>query len=200
MNLFQRVNITASLAVVGAVGVTYSGAIASLGQEQSLFEAAKANVNPLLLTLFVMLFKIKTMLDDHKHFGEKRQQKGGARYIAFLLALLSWFFWIVGAYFVFKTSRAAELMILSIAISTVWVLVHLGELISEGRHLSELATSFMRERWALFNMGYIVVLGIFLGWIAPVVPHETTTSLVVLLGLLLFDYILSESYPVDDID
>lgn len=108
MNLFQRVNITASLAVVGAVGVAYATAIATLKPDQSLLAFSREQANPLLLTVFVLLFKVKTMLDDHQHFGEPRQQRGGYRHVGFLLALFSWFFWILAAYFLFAPLRAQQ--------------------------------------------------------------------------------------------
>ena len=199
MNLFQRVNITASLAVLGAVGVAYADAIAKMKADQSLLAASREQLTPLLLTLFVLLFKVKTMLDDHQHFGEERQQRGGYRHLGFVLALFSWLFWILAAYFLFVPVRASELMIISIAISTAWIAVHIIELIREKKRGVELAVSLMREKWVLFNVGYIICLGVFLGWIEPVVPTSSLLPLIVLLVLLAADYLSSRSYPEGNI-
>jgi hypothetical protein len=199
MNLFQRVNIAASLAVVGVVASSLFRAITELKPNESLLAAAGQYVNPLLLALFILVFKVKTMLDDHQHFGEERQKRGGFRHLGFLFALFSWLFWIVAAYFVFSPTRAAELMIFSIAISTGWIAVHLIEMVADKRRNQEIATSLMREKWVLFNVGYIILLGVFLGWIKPVVQPQTTAPLVILLAFFVFDYVTSKSYPTDNI-
>lgn len=200
MNLFQRVNIAASLAVVAAAGVAYATAIAGSTQNQSLVTFLTGQAHPILLTVFVLLFKIKTMLDDHQHFGEPRQQRGGYRHVGFLFAIFSWFFWILAAYFLFAPLRAAELMIFSIAISTAWIAVHIIELINEKKRGAELAVALMREKWVLFNVGYILCLGVFLGWIEPVVNASSYWPLVALLVLLATDYLSSKSYPEGGID
>lgn len=200
MNLFQRINITASLAVLGAAGVAYYTAIASAPSDQSLSRLAQEQTIPLLLTGFVLLFKVKTMLDDHQHFGEERQKQGGWRHVGFLFAIVSWFFWILAAYFLFTPSRSAELMIASVAISTAWIAVHIIELLVEGKRGKELAVALMREKWVLFNVGYILCLATFNGLLAPVVQASTAGPLIVLLILLLTDYVSSGSYPENRID
>ena len=194
MNIFQSINITTGVGVVAACGVALNRAISELRPEVSLLDAASKNAVPLLVALFIILFRIKTMLDDHQHLSEERQKKGGLRHIGFLMALFSWLFWVLAAYLVFTPSRAAQLMIISIAISTAWIAVHLIELIVDKRRTQEIATSLLREKWVLFNVAYIVTLGVFIGWIDPVVAPRTVWSLAALFMFFAFDYVTSQSF------
>src|SRR5207237_9358933 len=119
MKLFQGINVATSLAVVGAVGTSIFRAVSELKPEESLLTAARHHVNPLLLALFILLFKVKTMLDDHQHFGEERQKKGGFRHIGFLFALFSWLFWIIAGNLLFTPASTAGLMVICILLSLV---------------------------------------------------------------------------------
>jgi hypothetical protein len=199
MNMFQRINITASLAVVGALGVGLYAGISKLEADKSLFQAAAEYKHALLLSLFIILFKMKTMFDDHQHFGEEHQKKGGFRHIGFLLAMFSWLFWVFGAYAVLTPFRASELMIISIAISTAWIAVHIIEILLDKRRKEELITSLLREKWVLINIGYILILGTYLGWLVPIILKGNIWAIVTLLVLLFFDYISSESWPGEGI-
>jgi hypothetical protein len=199
VNIFQSINVTTSLAALGACGIAVNRVISDLKPEDSLAAAALKNLVPILLGVFIILFRIKTMFDDHQHFSEERQKKGGLRHVGFILALFSWLFWVIAAYLVFAPARAAELMVISITISTAWIAVHLIELIVDKRRTQEIATALMREKWVLFNAGYIITLGVFIGWVKPVVPPQTISTLVVLFILFVFDYLTSRSYPTDNI-
>lgn len=90
-------------------------------------------------------------------------------------------------------------MVISMAISTAWIAVHLIELIVDKRRAQEIATALMREKWVLFNVAYILTLGVFIGWIASVVAPRTIGSLFALFAFFVFDYVTSRSYPVDNI-
>lgn len=194
MNMFQRINITASFLVMGALIAAFAQAASSI--KGTIHEHLSGSENILLLALFIFLFKVKTMFDDHQHFGEPYQGRDGFRHVGFLLALFSWFFWGLAAYLVFQAEKAAELMIFSIGISTLWVVVHLVEIVvDKERRNSEMVISLMREKWVGINIGYILLLGVYLGWLSPLIAGGQYFSLVALLVLLAWDYLTSRSYP-----
>jgi len=194
MNIFQRINLTASFLVLGALIGAFSKAILNINGP--IFSHLMQRLDILLLAGFVFVFKVKTMFDDHQHLGESQQEKGGFRHAGFLLALVSWVFWALAAYLIFSPEKAAELMLVSISVSTAWIAVHLIEvLLDKKRRAEELTVSLMREKWVIINIGYILLLGSYLGWLDPIVPKGNHTVLYALFGLLIFDYLTSRSYP-----
>jgi hypothetical protein len=134
-------------------------------------------------------------LDDHKHFAEPQQDKSASRYVGFLLAVVSWVFWGLAAYLVSSTVRSSELMAVSILVSTLWIAVHLIEiLIDKERRNAEAFTSVMREKWVIVNVLYILLLIAHVGVFCPVVQPGAKAPLVLLLALLFFDVLTSRSF------
>jgi len=193
MNLFQAANGAATFLILSAL-------VAGLAKHFDKIEGSLGKYiwghRPLLyLALFIVLFRIKTFLDDHRHFAESYQDQTVFRYIGFILAILSWVFWGLAAYLLPATSRAAELMAISILISTLWVGVHVIEiLVDSERRSKEAVISVMREKWVLVNIGYVLCLVAYLGWFRPLVAEEEPGALLILLALLAFDILTSRSF------
>jgi drug/metabolite transporter (DMT)-like permease len=153
------------------------------------------NVVVVYLGLFLVVFRIKTLLDDHRHFAEPYQDKTVFRYVGFVLAIISWLFWGLAAYLLPSTVRASELMATSLLISTLWVAVHVIEiLVDPERRNKEVLTSVMREKWVLVNVGYMLCLVAHVGWFRPLIVSGASSPLLALLGLLVFDVLTSRSF------
>jgi hypothetical protein len=193
MNLFQAANGAATFLIVSAL-------VAGLAKQ---FEGVSGSpirylldhLEIVYLGLFIVVFRIKTLLDDHKHFAEPLQDKSVFRYVGFVLAIISWIFWGLAAYLLSSTIRSSELMAASILVSTLWVVVHVIEiLVDKDRRNREVLTSLMREKWVLVNVGYMLCLVAHVGWFRPVVKAGGSVALLVLLGLLLLDIFTSRSF------
>ena len=192
MNLFQAANGAATFLILSAL-------VAGLAKRfdtviGSPVDYLLAHTEILYLGLFIVVFRIKTLLDDHRHFAELRQDKSVFRYIGFVLAIISWIFWALAAYLLTSSLRASELMAVSLLISTLWIAVHVIEiLIDKDRRENELLTSVVREKWVLVNVGYMLCLVAYVGWFRPVIAPGARAPLLLLLGLLIFDVITSRS-------
>ncbi len=193
MNIFQAANAAATFLILSAL---VAGMAKHLDTVQgSVFEHFLHNAPILYLGLFIVVFRVKTLLDDHRHFGELYQDKSVLRYIGFVLAILSWLFWGLSAYLLWNAVRASELMATSLLISTLWVAVHVIEiLVDPARRNKEVLTSMMREKWVLVNVGYMLCLVAYVGWFRPLIDAGASAPLIVLLVLLLFDVLTSRSF------
>ncbi len=193
MNIFQAINGAATFLILSAVVAGMAKHIDTV--QGDLLAHFIQNSAIVYLGLFLVVFRVKTLLDDHRHFGEIYQDKSAFRYVGFVLAILSWLFWGLAAYLLASTVRASELMATSILISTLWVAVHVIEiLVDPERRNKEVFTSVMREKWVLLNMGYMLCLVAHVGWFQPLVIKGATAPLLVLLVVLLFDVLTSRSF------
>lgn len=193
MNIFQAANGAATFLIMSAIVAGMAKHLDTV--EGGMLEHFRQNLVIVYLGLFIVVFRIKTQLDDHRHFGESYQDKSRLRYVGFILAILSWLFWGMAAYLLSSTIRSAELMATSILISTMWIAVHVIEiLIDSQRRSKEILTSVMREKWVLVNVGYMLCLVAHLGWFRPLVGRGASTPLLILLGLLIFDVVTSRSF------
>lgn len=193
MNIFQAANGAATFLILSAIvaGLAKHIDSAALGPVEYLL----AHKEVIYLAMFLVVFRIKTLLDDHKHFAESHQDKSPFRYIGFVLAVVSWLFWGLAGYLVSSTSRASELMAISVLISTLWVAVHVIEiLLDKERRNKEALTSIMREKWVVINVLYMLLLVAHVGWFRPVIPSGAKIPLLLLLLLLLFDVVTSRSF------
>jgi len=193
MNLFQAANGAATFLILSAVVAGLAKLFADVQGSPTSYLIDHPQI--MYLGVFVVVFRIKTMLDDHKHFAEREQDKNVFRYIGFVLAILSWVFWALAAYLLPATVRSSELMATSILISTLWIAVHLVEiLVDKDRRNKEILTSLMREKWVLVNVGYMLCLVGHIGWFRPVVKPAEPKALLVLLAVLLWDILTSRSF------
>lgn len=96
MNLFQVANGGATFLILSALVSGLAQAIAKLEGDPLAYLLTNHSI--LCLGAFIVVFRIKTLLDDHKHFGEPHQGTNTFRYIGFILAVISWIFWAIAAY------------------------------------------------------------------------------------------------------
>ena len=193
MNLFQAANGAATFLILSAIVAGLAKHFDSVPGSPT--DDLLAHPEVLYLAIFMIVFRIKTLLDDHKHFAEPQQDKSAARYVGFLLAVVSWVFWGLAAYLLPSTVRSSELMAVSILVSTLWIAVHLIEiLIDKERRNAEALTSVMREKWVIVNVLYILLLIAHVGVFRPVVQPGARAPLVLLLALLFFDVLTSRSF------
>ena len=193
MNIFQAANAAATFLILSAL-------VAGIGKhlegiQSSIFAYFGEHIAIVYLGVFVVVFRVKTLLDDHRHFGESYQDKSIFRYVGFFLAVLSWFFWGLAAYVLEATIRSSELMATSILVATLWVVVHLFEIATDStRRSKEALTSVIRQKWVLLNVGYILCLVAHVGWFRPVIHQGASAPLLALLGLLFFDVATGTSF------
>ncbi len=193
MNLFQAANGAATFLILSALVASLAKNLDSF--QGSLLEYPITHITIVYLGLFIVIFRIKTFLDDHRHFAEPYQDKTNLRYVGFVLAILSWLLWGIAAYLLPSTLRASELMATSIMISTLWVVVHVFEIFFDSeRRRKEGVISLIRHRWVFINVGYMLCLVAYVGWFRPVVDPGASAPLLVLLGLLLYDVFTSRSF------
>lgn len=192
MNIFQAANGAATFLILGALVPGIARHLETI--DGSPVDYLLANRPIVLLGLFIVLFRIKTLLDDHKHFGEAYQDTNVFRYAGFMLAILSWIFWGLAAYLLPSTIRSSELMAVSILLSTSWVAVHVIEiLVDKNRREKEAVTSLLREKWIVINVLYMLSLVGHVGWFRPVIVSGASEPLVVLLLVLAYDILTSRT-------
>jgi hypothetical protein len=192
MNIFQAANGAATFLILGALVPGLARHLEAVSD--SPLDYLLANPPIILLGLFIVIFRIKTLLDDHKHFGEAYQDTNAFRYAGFMLAILSWLFWGFAAYLLPSTMRSSELMAVSILISTLWVAVHVIEiLVDKTRREQEAVTSLLREKWVVINVLYMLCLVGHVGWFRPVIPPGALAPLIGLLLVLLYDILTSRT-------
>lgn len=193
MNFFQAANGGATLFILGAVATGIARHLEVEADSPDHFLRLHPAI--ILLGLFIVVFRIKTSLDDHKHFGEEHQDQNLFRYAGFILAILSWLFWGIAAYLLYYTERSSEMMATSILISTMWILVHVIEMLSDPkRRKKEILTSLMRQKWALTNILYALCLVAHSGWFTPWLRVGSARPLWILLVLLMYDIVTSGTF------
>jgi len=193
MKLYQSINISTILFIGAALT---KGLVDTFSKvNTSIYDFLVQNPSIFCLSLFILGFKIKTMLDDQQHFGEVHQDSGSIyRHLGFILAVLSWILLGIAAYYISFPKKSAELLIFSLVISTVWIAIHIIEILldkNKERKIKEIVISLTREKWLLINIGYILLLGTYRGWLDPVIATGNIVVLYSLLGLLFIDYVTS---------
>lgn len=193
MNIFQAANAAATFLILGALVPGLARHLEAI--DLTPLDYLSRNPSIIYLGLFIVIFRIKTLLDDHKHFGEEYQGKTVYRYIGFILAILSWLFWGFAAYVLTYTMRSSELMAVSISISTLWIVAHVIEILTDkSRREKEILTSLMREKWVAINILYILCLYAHVGSFRPLIIPGSPGPLMVLLAILALDILTSRSF------
>jgi hypothetical protein len=195
LNLFQAANGAATFLILSALVAGMAKHLESTKGSPDLDLLNHPNV--ICLGAFLVIFRIKIFLDDHRHFGEFVQDKNWYRYAGFALAVVSWFFWALAAYLLTSTERASELLATSIMILTAWIAIHVIEILRDpdpARGIREVATSLKRQDWVLFNVAYILCLVTHAGWFIPVIPPGQTWPLLLLFVPLALDMRTSDSF------
>src|SRR5271166_6639102 len=136
VNLFQRVNVTATFTVVStsAAGLVHgiSGDEARPGA--TAYEFAVTHREVIGIVVFSILLRFKTCFDDHYYFGDRHS--GPRDYwtlIGFLLGLLSWATWIISGSLSYNARYAAFWLLVTIGISTIWIVLHFLEVAIHGQ-------------------------------------------------------------------
>jgi len=127
VNFFQGINAAATFLILSAIVAGLARRLFDLQESPTWYLLDHLEI--VYLALFIILLRIKTSLDDHKHFAEMQRDQNAFRYVGFVLAILSWVFWALAGYLVPFTVRASELLAIGILISTSWVVVHLIEIL-----------------------------------------------------------------------
>lgn len=193
MNLFQGANASATFLILSAIVAGISQAISKTQEDPLIY--LRNNLSILYLGAFIVIFRIKTLLDDHKHFGEPPQATNAFRYLGFILAVISWILWAIAAYLIANTIRSSEMMATSLLISIGWIVIHLMEILFDReRRKIEAVVSLMREKWILINAAYVMCLFGHIGFFSPLVKAGSQPALIILLGMLLLDVISSRSF------
>ena len=147
MNIFQAANGAATFLILSAIVAGLAKRLDAVQDDPLTYIIS--NLAIVYLGLFIIVFRIKTLLDDHRHFGESHQDKSGFRYVGFILAIISWLFGGLAAYLLPTTVRSSELMATSLLVSTLWIAVHVIEiLVDSTRRNKEVLTS------PLFTVGF----------------------------------------------
>jgi hypothetical protein len=192
MNLYQGANSTLSFAVVGACVAGLNNWLSDTSNVGDPIVLFRDHVPLLGLWGFIIALKIKFWLDDHHHFGEAVQEKLPIRIVGFILAVFSMIFLGLAGYQIRNPIYSAELIVVSILISTAWVIVHLFEItLDKERRVTEVYVSLMREKWALINIIYCLILAAFIGWFKPAMDPGNGIAVVALFVVLLFDWVTS---------
>ena len=187
MNSIQSYNLSATIAIILLVPVGLNEAIIA---SENIFVFLSKYHQSLLLASFVVLFKLKSHLDDHDHFAEPVGDKIVSRFIGLVLGTLSWVVLGLGAVDLTNATRAAQFIAASFLVSTVWIVVHMIEMFV-GKNASEILPSLIRRNhWIFLNILYsICLIGFSLSFALPPMFY-----LLALIAALSLDIYLSESF------
>lgn len=193
MNFAQNLNIGSRLVIMSAFAF---GLIEAVKQyDIGNYKDDDDVYSLLILSAFIVLFTLKSSLDDHKYFGEVFQDKLTSRYIGLILAFFSWIFFTIGTYFIYFPIRSAESLGISLLISTAWIAVHLYEITKDkDRRISEVTVSLVRQKWAFINCLYVIAIAAYSGWLSFMLEPYKWWLLAPLLLILLYDMCMSWSH------
>lgn len=196
MNIYQGANAAATFLILSAIVAGMANHFHTAAA--SPIELLVAQPEVALLGLFLIVFRIKTLLDDHKYFAEPYQDKSALRYFGFVLAVVFWVFLGIAGYLLPFTIRSSEILAASILVSTLWAVTHIIEInLDKGRRNSELVTCLMREKWIAINVLYMLLLVAHVGWFRPIVAEGSIGPLLLLLAVLVFDVFTSRSTAIE---
>lgn len=192
MNLFQRSNQSAAFLTIGGFG---SGLVFALNAKPEKVAQVLHDPSLYLLSTFLIVFRIKSFLDDHSHFGEKSQDELYSRYVGFIFAVFSWILYGVAATSISNINLSIRVSIAALAISSIWIVVHMVEIAlkktSQSLKENEL---LLRMKWFWINAGYILCLGGYLGWTKTYSGCKGWPFLALINLVLAYDMWESKSY------
>lgn len=151
---------------------------------------------------FLFALRLKMALDDHFYFAVAQLKRTQAK-IGFSFGIISWFLLIFSAYSLPSLPDSYLLFLLSMGISTLWIIV---VAIKEGFYTEQ-------KYWLAANAAYMMITGLLLWltqatpedsspWLNSVLQFEWTSSIltVVLFVIVLIDYGYSKSLEHAQID
>ena len=193
LNLFQNANLAARFLIFAGLAVGIVEAL-KLSDSNSFTMPHQAG-DMIILTIFIVIFNVKATIDDHHYFEQVWSSNVLLKYTGLVLAIFSWIFCGVAATLVDLPVHCVQMLGLSLLISTMWLGVHLIEIIIDpGRRNRQTVISLLRQKWAIINVLYIICFVVFLGWLNPVVPPYQAWTLGISLFILIIDTLTS--YPI----
>jgi hypothetical protein len=191
MNLFQRINVTSTFAVLSANAF---GLVHPLPQNLSPYEFGITHIDVLSVMTFSILLRVKTCFDDNYYF--KMQHNGPRDYctlIGFLISLFAWTTWIISGSLSYNPRNSASWLAVTIILLTVWLLFHLLELWIYPSTVSPDPSPSIRARafWVVLNVLYIVLLAMFGSSRTDAAFGGDGTVLTALFVVLAIDFALS---------
>jgi len=188
MNLFQAANGAATFLILSALVAGLAKQLDLAGD--GLVEFMRTHYEMATLGIFVVVFRIKTLVDDNEYFDVKSTSAMNPyRFVGFVFAIFSWLFWALGAYVLVPTTRAAELIALSIVISTIWLITHIIEMLVSKKPHAEVRT---RLEWIVMNVAYLLLLIAHSDGFRPFLQPGGELTLILLLIVLLYDVLRSQ--------
>jgi hypothetical protein len=170
VNLFQRVNVTATFAALStnAIGLAHG-----ISQDATAYEFAAANIYALWIILFSIMLRVKICFDDHYSFNARptNRLRDYWTLAGFLIGLISWATWIVSGSLSYNPRYSAFWLAITILILTVWLLSHLifelcihkSSVTSNTACVASDPSPSMTQRalWLIINLSYFVLLALF---------------------------------------
>jgi hypothetical protein len=204
VNLFQRVNVTATFAALSANAAGLARGISNtetLHQDATAYEFAAAHIYALLIIVFSIMLRVKICFDDHYSFNARATNRLRDYWTlaGFLIGLISWATWIVSGSLSYNPRYSAFWLAITILILTVWLLLHLifelcvhkSSVTSNTACVAPDPSPSMKQRtlWLVINCFYIVLLALFSSSRTCAAFGGDLTVLVALFVLLLLDFV-----------
>jgi hypothetical protein len=197
-NAFQQLNLGVTILIVSCIAY---GLLPTINHSLTAGDTV-GDLNSYLLAIFLLAFKVKTFLDDHKHFGDAHHEESKvSRMIGLLLAMGSWVFWAAAGYDVASPVLSAKAAIGSLGISSAWIFVHLAEMwLDARRRRHEGRTQQVRIAWFWVNLIYMMLLAEFVGFPVLHTSPGHGVFLVVLNVILVTDFVMSRPTALEPDD
>src|ERR1700751_6295220 len=92
--VFRSANGAALAAAIGGIVKEIASTYLESKDNSSFIDFVQKHQQMLLLALFIVVYKVKSTLDDHKHFGEDKQDeiKSFPQHFGFLFGIFTWIF------------------------------------------------------------------------------------------------------------
>lgn len=192
MKVFQVLNLSAMALIMSATVFGVGRFIYDNIEDYNGLSILYDNYSLFAFASFIVLFRLKTCIDDHSHFGEEYSGPHGYRLFGFVLAIISWILWGFAGFLASSPTHAAEFLAFSILVSTAWIAVHLREITRDHKRRNiEIFTSLLREKWIVINVLLIILLSGYAGYLAPVMLEMNDYTLIGLFLVLVFDWVTS---------
>jgi len=175
MNVFQAFNNGLAVGFIAAF-------LAGIAHSQLPLRARSASF--VLFGIFLCLIRLKIFLDDHKYFQTAATRTRHFK-IGFVVGVISWILWGLAALFIGSLEDSYFLAGTAILVSSIWIAV------------VAIRSGAYREQYVWFgtNAAYVLLLWALYRRNGEEGDWVTWSLLGALLGVLLFDWIKSDSVP-----
>lgn len=223
MNFFQRANLTASFFVFTflvtglAIGSDLDLKVGESLSKKTIYDYVLSHKDIIFLSGFIINFRIKVLLDDHKYFGEREQSKHITRFFGFIIGIYCWTMWGFSSFSIRYPVTSSKFLLLALILASGWIFIHLCELVFRMNKLnppsnestanpserSETERSFLggdfRQscKWLGFNIAYGCGLSIYIWKTKLGFIFSNEYDYLIFIALIVFniiDYIFSKTY------